>query len=102
MSRPRIIPVLLLQNGGLVKTKQFADPRYIGDPINAVKIFSDLSADELIVLDILATKEQNATPAAIDELADKLHLNTSTKSTFAPRLIHLTKIVFFSYLCQPQ
>ncbi len=58
MSRPRIIPVLLLQNSNLVKTRRFADPRYIGDPINAVKIFSDLSADELIVLDILATKER--------------------------------------------
>ena len=58
MFRPRIIPVLLLQNNGLVKTKRFADPQYIGDPINAVKVFNDLAADELIVLDIQATKEK--------------------------------------------
>jgi cyclase len=58
MFRPRIIPVLLLQNGGLVKTKQFGLPRYIGDPINAVRIFNDLAADELILLDIRATSQK--------------------------------------------
>ena len=57
MFRPRIIPVLLLKNQTLVKSKAFKDYRYIGDPINAVKIFNDLKADELVFLDILATKE---------------------------------------------
>lgn len=57
MFRPRVIPVLLLKNKGLVKTKHFKDHRYIGDPINAVKIFNDLKADELAFLDIMATKE---------------------------------------------
>jgi cyclase len=57
MFRPRIIPVLLLQNRGLVKTTRFGHPRYIGDPINAARIFNDLEADELIVLDIHATRE---------------------------------------------
>jgi cyclase len=57
MFRPRIIPVLLLKNQGLVKSKKFKDYRYIGDPINAVRIFNDLKADELVFLDILATKE---------------------------------------------
>lgn len=57
MFRPRIIPVLLLQNKALVKSKAFKDYRYIGDPINAVKIFNDLKADELVFLDISATKE---------------------------------------------
>jgi cyclase len=57
MFLPRIIPVLLLRNKGLVKTVSFKDPRYIGDPINAVKIFNDLKVDELIFLDIDATKE---------------------------------------------
>jgi cyclase len=57
MFRPRIIPVLLLKNQGLVKSVRFNDYRYIGDPINAVKIFNDLKADELIFLDILASKE---------------------------------------------
>jgi len=57
MFRPRIIPVLLLQNKGLVKSIGFKSHRYIGDPINAVKVFNDLRADELIFLDILASKE---------------------------------------------
>jgi len=58
MFRPRVIPVLLLKNLGLVKSTQFKDYRYIGDPINAVKIFNDLKADELVFLDILASKEK--------------------------------------------
>lgn len=55
MLRPRIIPCLLVHKGGLVKTVQFAAPKYVGDPINAVKIFNEKEADELIVLDIDAT-----------------------------------------------
>ncbi|HCA43478.1 MAG TPA: imidazole glycerol phosphate synthase subunit HisF [Bacteroidetes bacterium] len=58
MFRPRVIPVLLLKGEGLVKTKKFKDERYIGDPINAVKIFNDLEADELVFLDIMASKEK--------------------------------------------
>jgi len=57
MYRPRIIPVLLLKESGLVKTTKFKKYNYIGDPINAVKIFNDLEADELIFLDISATNE---------------------------------------------
>lgn len=57
MFRPRIIPVLLLRNQGLVKSIQFKNHRYIGDPINAVKLFNDLGADELAFLDILANRE---------------------------------------------
>ncbi len=55
MLRPRIIPCLLVQQGGLVKTQGFKDPKYVGDPINAVKIFNEKESDELIVLDIDAT-----------------------------------------------
>ena len=55
MLRPRIIPCLLVSNGGLVKTVRFAAPKYVGDPINAVKIFNEKESDELIVLDIDAT-----------------------------------------------
>jgi cyclase len=55
MLRPRIIPCLLVHRGGLVKTQAFKDPKYVGDPINAVKIFNEKEADELIVLDIDAT-----------------------------------------------
>jgi len=53
--RPRIIPCLLVKNGGLVKTVGFAHPKYVGDPINAVKIFNEKEADELVVLDVDAT-----------------------------------------------
>ncbi|MBI6855461.1 AglZ/HisF2 family acetamidino modification protein [Pseudomonas cichorii] len=55
MLRPRIIPCLLIHDGGLVKTIKFKDPKYVGDPINAVKIFNEKEADELIVVDIDAT-----------------------------------------------
>ena len=57
MLRPRIIPCLLVKNGGLVKTVKFTDPKYVGDPINAVKIFNEKEVDELTVLDIDATAE---------------------------------------------
>lgn len=59
MFRPRLIPVLTLKGKGLVKTIRFnkTNARYIGDPINAVRIFNDLEADELIFLDITATLE---------------------------------------------
>lgn len=53
--RPRIIPCLLMQDGGLVKTRQFGDPKYVGDPINAVKIFNEKQVDELSIYDIDAT-----------------------------------------------
>lgn len=55
MLRPRIIPCLLISNKGLVKTVKFGSPKYVGDPINAVKIFNEKESDELIVLDIDAT-----------------------------------------------
>jgi len=59
MYRPRVIPILLLQGQGLVKSIKFKDYRYIGDPINAVRIFNDLKADELVFLDVLASKEKS-------------------------------------------
>ena len=57
MFRPRVIPVLLLKDLALVKSIGFKNFKYIGDPINAVKIFNDLKADELVFLDITASKE---------------------------------------------
>ena len=60
MLRPRITPCLLISDGGLVKTVGFAAPKYVGDPINAVKIFNEKEADELIVLDIDATAQGRA------------------------------------------
>lgn len=58
MLRPRIIPCLLVHKGGLVKTVQFKAPTYVGDPINAVKIFNEKETDELAVLDIDASVNQ--------------------------------------------
>lgn len=52
----RVIPCLLLQDGGLVKTRRFARPRYVGDPINAVRIFNDKYVDELVFLDVTASR----------------------------------------------
>ncbi len=58
MLRTRVIPVLLLKNNGLVKTTRFKNPVYIGDPINAVKIFNEKEVDELILLDTTATNQR--------------------------------------------
>ena len=55
MLRSRVTPCLLVQDGGLVKTIKFKDSKYVGDPINAVRIFNEKEADELIVLDIDAS-----------------------------------------------
>ena len=57
MLRTRVIPVLLIRNKGLVKTVKFDKAKYIGDPINAVKIFNDKEVDELRFLDIDASKK---------------------------------------------
>jgi len=57
MYRPRVIPCLLLQGQGLVKTKRFSSPTYIGDPMHAVHLFNEYKADELIFLDINASIE---------------------------------------------
>lgn len=55
---PRVIPVLLFREGGLYKTTRFKDPVYVGDPINAVKIFNEKEVDELVFVDIAATREK--------------------------------------------
>lgn len=72
MNLPRIIPVLLLAQGGLVKTVRFRRPNYIGDPINAVKIFNEKEVDELVLLDIEAAKK-NEKPAfaALERIAQE-------------------------------
>lgn len=58
MRRIRIIPVLLLEKGGLYKTVKFKNPNYVGDPINAVKIFNEKEADELLLLDFRASADK--------------------------------------------
>lgn len=65
MLEPRVIPCLLLRRGGLVKTLRFADAKYVGDPINAVKIFNDKEVDELVLLDITATAESRSPDFAL-------------------------------------
>ena len=57
MFRPRVIPVLLLKGQGLVKSVRFKDHRYVGDPLNATRLFNEFRADELVFLDIEASRE---------------------------------------------
>ena len=57
MEIPRVIPILLIKEKGLVKTKKFKSPKYIGDPINSVRIFNEKEVDEIIILDIEASKK---------------------------------------------
>lgn len=72
MLKTRIIPCLLLHDGGLVKTEKFKNPKYVGDPINAVRIFNEKEVDELIFLDIDASKH-NGEPnlSIIEDLASE-------------------------------
>lgn len=70
--RPRVIPCLLLQGDGFVKTTRFKNPRYVGDPINTLKIFNDKCVDELMILDISCSRKN--TPInfkLIEELASE-------------------------------
>ena len=75
MLRSRIIPCLLVHNKGLVKTVKFKDSKYVGDPINAVKIFNEKEVDELMVMDIDATREGRAPNfEMIKNLADECRM----------------------------
>jgi imidazole glycerol-phosphate synthase subunit HisF len=70
--RPRVIPCLQIAEGELLKTRRFKDPIYLGDPINAVRIFNDLECDELVVVDIRATlDEREPDYALIEEFASE-------------------------------
>lgn len=62
MLEPRLIPCLLLQGQALVKTRRFTRPQYVGDPLNTARIFNELEVDELIVLDIAATRQGSGPP----------------------------------------
>jgi cyclase len=68
MKRIRVIPALLIQKKGLVKSIQFKDHKYVGDPINAVKIFNEKEVDEIVVLDISATDEKR--PPDINQIRE--------------------------------
>lgn len=67
MLKHRVIPCLLLRNGGLVKTRRFRQPKYVGDPINAIRIFNEKEVDELMVLDIIASRERREPDYALIE-----------------------------------
>jgi imidazole glycerol-phosphate synthase subunit HisF len=72
MALPRVIPVLLLSGEGLVKTVRFDRPKYLGDPVNIVRLFNDKEADELVLLDIAATPSGRRPPfALIEKLASE-------------------------------
>lgn len=72
MKRVRIIPVLLIKDGGLVKSVKFKDYKYVGDPINAVKIFNDKEVDEIVLLDISASSaKKQPNLKAIQEIASE-------------------------------
>lgn len=72
MFRPRVIPVLLLEQEALVKTKCFENPSYVGDPINTIELFSALGADELVLLDISARKQQREfSPELVEKLSQE-------------------------------
>ena len=75
MLQPRVIPCLLIHKKGLVKTVKFKDGKYVGDPINAVRIFNEKEVDELIVLDIDATvKAKEPDYATIEKLAAECNM----------------------------
>ncbi|MBM9589041.1 imidazole glycerol phosphate synthase subunit HisF [Leptospira sp. 201903075] len=70
MLRPRIIPCLLIHDKGLVKTTKFSDPVYVGDPLNAVKIFNEKEADEIVILDIdCSSKNRRPDMKLLEQLA---------------------------------
>lgn len=59
MLKSRIIPILLIEDEGLVKTRKFKEPKYVGDPVNTVKIFNTKEVDEIFILDIGASRKRN-------------------------------------------
>ncbi len=71
MLLPRVIPVLLIDGRRLLKTRRFADPRYVGDPINAVRIFNDKAVDELVILDIGAASTGEPNFDIVREIASE-------------------------------
>lgn len=76
LKRPRLIPCLLLLDGGLVKTTRFKDPNYLGDPINTVKLFSEMGVDELCIQDI--------SPSRYERGPDFRHLRVIARQAFMP------------------
>lgn len=76
-TKPRVIPCLLIEDGSLVKTKRFKERTYIGDPINAVKIFNEEGADELCLLDISSHKNDKIDFALLEDIASEAFMPLS-------------------------
>lgn len=95
--RPRLIPCLTMINRGLVKTTRFTNPRYLGDPINTVKIFNEKVIDELCILDIRATSE-NREPdfAYLKEIASEAFMPLSYGGGIK-KLSDIEKLIFIGY-----
>lgn len=75
MFRPRLIPVLLLRNNGLVKTVKYGKSQYLGDPLNAVQIFNKFKTDELVILDIDASKQgRTISVDLVKEIGDEAYM----------------------------
>lgn len=67
MLKNRVIPCLLINDGGLIKTQQFGSPKYVGDPINAIRIFNEKEVDELLVIDVGASRKKRGPDYALIE-----------------------------------
>lgn len=103
--RPRIIPVLLIDNRDLIKTVNFKDRTYLGDPVNAVKIFNRKGIDELAILDIGATKKNKAPDFEIlQDIASEAFMPLSYGGgiTSAEQAIQLTKIGYEKIIVNTQ
>lgn len=74
MLRSRVIPVLLLDGTGLYKTEAFSNPKYVGDPINAVKIFNEKNVDELVVFDITASQKNVINYSLLERIAKEARM----------------------------
>ena len=82
MFKPRLIPCLLISDKKLVKTKQFESPKYVGDPLNVVKIFNEKEVDEIMILDISATKKNNPPNPKIKQKIAAILIKNIIKNQF--------------------
>lgn len=71
MYHKRVCPTLLISDGGLVKTKKFKRPSYVGDPINTLKIFNEKQVDEIVILDIDAWEKGQLQLELLEEIASE-------------------------------
>ena len=89
--RKRIIPCLLLSEGSLIKTINFRDRKYIGDPLNAIRIFNQKKADEIIILDIDSTQKTPIDFNLIEKMATESRMPISYGggiNTIQTKLMH--------------